>query len=287
MRIAFYSPGSKRVEQDLGRALIAGAPKGVTVDMIENGGQITPGYDIGCTVGVKTKGMVDQLRAAGIPWLYFDKAYNRDWPEWWRVAVCAHQPTDYLMKLDCPDDRVVAQGWSGNRPWREHSENGPVLFAGASLKYHRFVELGDPTEYAQQVVDQIKARTDRRVIYRPKPSWSAAEPIEGSEFSWSKLKRVDHPIQADLAGAHVLVTHGSAAALDAMLAGVPAIVLGHAVTREISSTTLDDLEDPYLATAAERAKLLANLAYCQWRLNEIAAGAAWRHILQVLEIRKG
>lgn len=277
MRIAFYTPGSKAVEEDLGAALLAGAPGDIKFKVLKNTGEIQDGFDASCVIGVKGANLVRQLEARGEPWIYWDKAYNRDWPTYWRVSYCGHQPTDYLMGLNYPGDRAAEQGWIA-KPWRKPTSDGHVMFAGASLKYHKFFDLGDPTEYAEDVVRQINARTGRRVIYRPKPSWGAAAPVDGAEFSWTASKRIDHPISKDIAGAHVVVTHGSAAALDGLRAGVPAIVLGHAVTRSISSTSLDDLENPREASLEECQRLMANLAYCQFSLEEIRRGMAWKHL---------
>lgn len=281
LRVVFHMRGEKPVEDQIAQAVARGAPQGVTVDVTRMTKYVDPAYDAACVVGVKSLPLVEQLRAAGKPWIYFDKAYNRDWPRWWRVSVCGHQPTDYLAAMECPGDRARAQGWEFSR-WREVTPAGPVLFAGASLKYHRFCGLGDPTSYARDVVSGIKAQTRRPVIYRPKPSWSAAEPVEGARFSWQKSKQPEG-IARDLRGAHALVTHGSAAVLDAVLAGVPTVVLGHAVTRPISSTSLAEVDDPRLADAGEVRQLLANLAYCQWTVEEFGAGMAWPHILRALE----
>lgn len=75
--------------------------------------------------------------------------------------------------------------------------------------------------------------------------------------------------------AHILVTHGSNACLDAMMAGIPSIILGPGVMGPISSRDLADLEHPRMAGKAERSQLLANLAYHQWTEAEMASGLAW------------
>jgi hypothetical protein len=275
VRFLFYTSDKER-EIVLHDALRA---SGLNVSFISDTSQI-PDADVYCFVGVKRGELIRKLDAADKTWLYWDKAYNRDWPRWWRVTLCAQQPTGYLMDVNRPADRAVAQGWSRMlRPWRQGKH---VLYCGSSAKYHDFVghDEKDPTAYAEEVVREIHRRTDRRIVYRPKPSWKAATSVPHAEFA-PRGKNGD--IHAALRGAHCLVTHGSSTCFDALLAGVPSIVLGDGVVRPISSTSLDDLEMPKLAGDEERQQLLANLAYCQWNVDEIRTGATNNYLTSLVE----
>lgn len=260
VRLSFLTSPTKSCDIKLQKALGAGV--GDSADFI-------------CVIGIRNAGLIQELKVAGQPFLYFDKGYNRQWnsssPQWWRVAVNAHQPTDYLMKMSLPGDRAREQGWKTN-PWRA---NGPgrIIFAGSSEKYHSFHGLGDPNAYARHIIGEIRRVAPSRVIiYRPKPSWGQAEPVEGSVFH----NRARHNIREDLADAGLLVTHGSNACFEALLMGVPSIILGDGVTRDISSRSLAAIEDPCLVPMVFRAQLLANLAYCQWSLDEIRSGKIWK-----------
>jgi hypothetical protein len=121
-------------------------------------------------------------------------------------------------------------------------------------------------------VKEIEGRTKRPIIYRPKRSWKDAVPITGSKMD------KDSDLNEQLARAHCLVTHGSNACFEAMLAGVPSIILGDAVAKPISSTSVMEIEKPRLATDKERESVLAFLAYQQWTLLELMEGGAWPHI---------
>jgi hypothetical protein len=114
----------------------------------------------------------------------------------------------------------------------------------------------------------IRARTDRPIIYRPKPSFKDAQPIEGTEFSTG-----DETINDALWGAHALVTHGSNACFEAALLGVPSIVLGDAVAAPISSRSLDDDREPL---RGKREQWFANLAYHQF--TERSSRTAWDRV---------
>lgn len=233
--------------------------------------------DVAVMVGVKSRELFHMHWKAGIHVVMIDKGYSRHaakspvklW-EYWRVAVDAHHPTARLMDMARPPDRFDALGIKV-RPWRRAIPAGHILIAGSSAKYHDFYGLKDPTRWTEKVVANLRQYTSRPIVYRPKPSWREAVPVKGTRYS-----ELPETIDQALAGAHACVTHGSNAVFEAVVAGVPCIVLGAAVAEPISSHTLEEIENPRLADDAERRQWLANIAYCQWTLPEFAAGDAWR-----------
>lgn len=193
-------------------------------------------------------------------YIYTDKSYSRD-PSRIRVSVGSHNPQ--IWPGDYPRDRLT---WSP-APWRGGDH---VLLAGSSAKFHTAHNLCPPTDFARKVVRGIRLVTDRPIVYRPKQSWRDARPIDGTVFSHK-----GRPIAADLEGAHCLVTYGSNAAFEAIMAGVPAVILGTAVTRPVSSTRIDDVAAPRLAPRDKVLDLLAGLAYHDWHIDELRDGTAW------------
>lgn len=235
-----------------------------------------PKADVCCMVGVKSRELFAAHYRIGVHTVMLDKGYTRHavsggvraW-EYWRVAVDAHHPTHYLERIARPFDRAQRLGLTF-APWRKRG--GHVLFAGSSQKYHHFYGLPDPTSYASKILKRLAKRTQRQLVYRPKPSWKDAVEIEGTTYSR------EGSIDEALAGAHALVTHGSNACFEAVLRGVPCVVLGDAVAKSISSQAVEEIESPRLALNEERQQWLANLAYCQWTQVEMASGEAWAHI---------
>lgn len=234
-------------------------------------------FDVACMVGVKSRKLMQRCWKLGIHTIYFDKGYLRHsamgpvkiW-QFWRVAVDAHHPTEFLSKARCKGDRF------GNlcldiQPWREFGEH--IVIAGSSQKYHDFYGLFDPTRYAHKLVKDIRGYSDREIIYRPKPSWHDAEPIEGTVYSDGK-----QTIHDVLKNAHVLVTHGSNSCFEAILGGIPCIILGDGPAKPISSNDIGEIESPYMATDQERYQWFSNLAYCQWSLREMANGRMWETV---------
>jgi hypothetical protein len=280
MRVAFYCSDKPR-EHLLADAVLMGARRhGHETHEVALGAEPAPGaFDVVCLVGVKSRERFREQHRAGAHVIYFDKGYSRHksrgalagW-EYWRVAVDAHQPTERLAGLTMPPDRWEALGLPMRR-WRRRRQEGPIVIAGSSMKYHEFYGLPHPTTYAKELVRQLRGITDRPLIYRPKPSWREATEIKKAAFS-----RLPETLDDLLRTAHVLVTHGSNACYEAVLAGVPSIVLGEGVAKPLSSTELRDVLHPRQANEADRLQWAANLAYHQWTLAEHASGEAWTFI---------
>jgi hypothetical protein len=277
MHVRFWCSDKPR-ERLLADAFCAGVRlHGDTTDIRRLGEEVTFDCDAAIMVGVKSRELWNAHTRAGVIPIYQDKGYSRHsraddvrgW-EYWRVAVGAHQPTS-KFRPDYPGDRLSEMGWEF-RPWREPTpyHGGAIVIAGSSEKYHNFYDLKHPTEWASKLVKAIEYENKREIVYRPKPSWKNATPITGSRFSGP-----DEKIADVIRYAHCLVTHGSNACFEAMLMGVPSIILGDAVMKPISSTDLAELESPRLASDSEREAVLRFLAYNQWTQAEMLDGKAW------------
>lgn len=275
MKVRFWMSDKGR-ERILSEAFLEGVKAhGDEVDARPLGAEFTPDCDVAVMVGVKSNLLWRQHTRAGIIPIYCDKGYDRHsrkddvrgW-EYWRVAVGAHQPTA-KFRPDYPGDRLAQRAWEF-KPWRENGKQ--IVIAGSSAKYHAFYDLKHPNEWTPKLVKCLEGMSKREIVYRPKPSFHEAVPVTGSRFS------VGTSISDDIRFAHCLVTHGSNACFDAMLMGVPSIILGEAVMKPISSTDLAELETPRLASDGEREAVLRFLAYCQWTQIEFLDGKAWQTI---------
>lgn len=282
LRVHFFKSDKSR-EWLLADAVLGGAARHGCITTSSSLGQdYDPStYDVACFVGVKSRELYRQHHDAGVHCVYFDKGYTRGkshspvggW-EFWRVSINGHHPTKRLAALEMPTDRFDALGLD-IRKW--NTSGSHILIAGSSAKYHAFYGLKDPTTFARDCVREIRGITERPIWYRPKPSWRDAHPIIKTRYS----KPPETIVQA-LGDAWAMVTHGSNACFEAMVLGIPSIVLGDAVARPISSTAIADIRSPRLATDTERRQLLANIAYHQWTLAEFSSGAAWEFIRQEL-----
>lgn len=230
---------------------------------------------VACFFGVKGRSLsiLRDHQNMKIPTLYFDKGYTREKGEsghtlYSRVSVNSTEPTAYMMRQ--PREGKRAKKLGIKLLDRVRGENGHILICGSSAKYHEFHKLEDPNTYAEGLVRKIRKHSQRQIIYRPKPSWKDARPIPGASFSHGTCSIVDA-----LRGCHAVVTHGSASAMDAILAGVPALCLGKGIATPVSEGDIEKIEEPFWPNSSDLLTWLCALAYCQWTADELRSGEAW------------
>lgn len=276
MKVRFFVSEKPR-ERDLARAFAAGvALLGDVCEVIPR--SATPsleGCDAAAMVGVKSDKIFHACRQAGVVPLMFDKGYSRHrreggrvW-EFWRVSVGEQHPTR-MLTAGFPLDRARMFGWLDFAEWRGRNEGEVILLAGSSQKYHDFHGLPDPTTWAKGVIKGIRSYTRAPIVYRPKPSWAEAVPIDGTIFSPPEDK-----LFVLLERTRAVVTHGSNISFEAAMAGIPSIVLGGGIGAALGARSLGDLMRPPLG---DRQVWLAALAYFQWTENEMESGRMWQFL---------
>lgn len=213
---------------------------------------------------------IQAQREAGGTAVYIDLGYwgRREggrWTGYHKVAVNARHPTEYFQKKQ--HDRSRFERFN-IRPadWKDGKH---ILIAGMGDK-GASAEGYQPGQWEREAVTALRGLTDRPIVYRPKPSWRTAKPIEGTSFSPHR-QRIGDVLQ----NCYAVVTHHSNVAVDALLSGIPAFCWGGVAT----CMTLQDLgkiEDPLRPEGREQ--WAADIAWTQWSMREMAEGWAWRHL---------
>jgi hypothetical protein len=218
----------------------------------------------------------------------FDKALFRHFggEGGFRVGIDGPSPIKYLMRVPREFERFEKKRIPLSPKVMATSKNilrPSIIYCGSSQKYCDFYNLGDANDYAEDIFNKIRELVTKvSILYRPKPSWDGARDIKGSEMS-----RVNKSLKIELSRSRLLITHGSAAAVEAIVAGVPVITLGPCASQFVGNQTLDNnsLLDPYFPSEQARWQWLCNLAYCQWSGEEFQSGEAWGFIRnEILEL---
>lgn len=230
--------------------------------------------DVGAVFGLKgrSREVMDAYRAAGRHTIIFDKALIRVQHaahKHLRVCIDGDSPLLYLMRKPRPPSRWEALKLPLAKR-RKSTRGDDIILALSSQKYCTFHGLGDATEYARGIVRECRRLTSRPIVYRPKPSWHEFKPVKGT-----RLSRPPEYLPSLLERGHVLVTHGSSAAIDAIIGGVPAITLGECAASPVAGKSLDAVDAPPFPDEEARLEWLINLAWCQWSVDELKSGAAW------------
>lgn len=136
-------------------------------------------------------------------------------------------------------------------PWQK---NGSHILVCPQTDEFMTNMVGQPT-WAADTVSELSKHTDRPIRVRTKKSTA--------------------PLQQDLRGAFCLVTHSSAAAVEALLSGIPVVCTGACGASPIARRYINLVESPLYA---EREPLMNFLADNQWTAEEIRRGVAWESL---------
>ena len=140
------------------------------------------------------------------------------------------------------------------KPWKKDGRYIVVVEQGA-----HFLDLcGAGRGWLDSALVEIGRVTDRPVRVR----------------RWTRDKaKAAATLHADLNDAWALVTHMSAAANEALLAGVPVFTSGRCSATPLASGALANLDRPLYPDGRE--EWAARLVASQWTIDEIRAGIAW------------
>lgn len=244
-KLSLFERIGKRIKEKGGRVILHDA---ALLDQLPN--EIIP--IVGCQP--ESTELIKKWRANDRRWIYWDRGYTRRvFATWLPRGECGgfyrwHLGSFQLQRIrDVPDDR-----WRKMEvpllPWRKAGRH--IVIAAPTRTYLRFHSykgwIGD-------TIDALSRVTDRQLVIRDKES-----------------KR---PLQADLEGAHCLVTHGSIAAVESVILGCPVVVHPDSAAALVGLTDLSKIEHPVYP---ERQAWVNSLAYSQFSEEELVNGVLWR-----------
>ena len=269
----YFAPGNNR-STIIGRAMYEGAVRaGANAELLSSLSYRSPTHDVvifyGLACGLGR--MFAEHKARGIPAVYVDLGYwgrrkRTRFDGYHKLSVNSRHPTDYFQRRAHGPARFE-QHHVPIRPWRQSGDH--ILLAGMSAKAAAAEGL-QPHMWERETIARLRQLTRRQIIYRPKPNWTEAKPLEGSSFDR------DTPLEQALTNCHAVVTHHSNVAVDALIAGVPCIC-PHGVASLLSGHDAELIENPPMPDGREQ--WAADLAWTQWSVDEMKAGDAFRYLI--------
>lgn len=140
------------------------------------------------------------------------------------------------------------------KPWRKVGEH--IVVCPQSPHFMNVI-AGLNFDWLQMAIRACHSYSNRKLRIR---SWSSDK---------TKLSKT---LPDDLDGAHALVTWSSAAAVTAIVRGVPAISMGPSAAMSMGG----DIRDVEMPPMPDRTEWLGVLADNQWTLDEMRRGMAWQ-----------
>lgn len=203
-----------------------------------------------------------EWRRRGRDFIYWDRGYLRrvfaTWlPNGDDLGVPGgyyrwHKNSFQMNRIDdVPDDRWKSLRLEASvKPWKKGGPRSHIVVADTGVEYW---DVHADRNWTNRVIAEIRRHTGRRIVIRG--------------------KEAKVPLYEELAGAHCLVTHGSVAAVEAVVMGYPVFVDPHSAAALVGSTDFTAIERPVYP---DRTKWLHSLAYNQWNENELVDGTLFR-----------
>lgn len=203
--------------------------------------------------------LLQDRRQRALPFWFVDTGYTNfltDKKIWHRlVANDLHMTPD--LGRPWPADRLSLLP-SMPRPWRVN--DGAILVVENS-DYHYQQQGTTLAAWREWVRQKLKGNTDRLIVFRPKNLDRKTR-----DNLYEHLCRKDY---------YCVVTDASAAAIEAVWAGIPIITLGQHISRPVARTGLHQINDLYRGPIGD---WLCALTYSQWTLAEMRSGLAVKMI---------
>lgn len=211
-----------------------------------------------CIRGMKFQALVQLCWQNNRTFYYIDNGYfgNHFHKTWFRIIKNHVHDTGPIV--DRPRDRLELC-----RPkLKTFTPGRKILLAPPSVKSFALWNIDQP-KWIESTVEQIKQFTDRPIVVRDKRP-------RADRF---KENTMEEALDDDV---HCLVTYNSVAAVEALMLGKPAIVLGPNAAGVLCDQSLDKIENPRIPNYDERDAWLRHLSYCQFTFTEMSDGTAWR-----------
>lgn len=150
-----------------------------------------------------------------------------------------------------------------------------VLICGQHSKSQQWNKNLKPETWLENVIQEVKKHTDRKIIFRPHPrdfEWCKSLPRIGAEIRIPQkiagtYDDFDHV--EDFARAHIVLNLLGNTAIQAALSNIPVYTSKDSLAYPISIKNLENLENP---ESVDKNEWLLKICHCEWTLEEISQG---------------
>lgn len=224
--------------------------------VVETSGQLRPGPAAFFGVTEATLPLWRQVRAEGRDWYYLDNAYfDCARGTHFRATRNAFQASG----AEAPDLARCAALDLAVQPWGRKGKHIVICPQSDWFLHGLHGWAGGAQGWLEAVLTTLKVHTARPIVVR----------------HWKRDKaQAAADLAEDLRGAWALVTHMSAAANEALLAGIPVFTTGLCAATRMGLSELERIEQPRRPDG--RQAWAAALAGRQWTEGELREGLAWR-----------
>ena len=211
---------------------------------------------------------------------YFEAGYGGDC--WLRISKNKHT-INYIRDVSSFRWKKFFAKKYPIMPWKSFNERGKniLIIPPTNAICWYFNEYNWEKNILTELKKCLNEENFKNVRVRKKPN----EPVVDKSGNYLGLKQnqltQNIPLEEDLNNASIIIAYNSQVALDATLKGIPVIVDKHNSCFGLSFKLSDlnkGLNNPAFDIEPNRLHLFKWLSYCQFNLNEIKSGFAWKTI---------
>ena len=255
-----------RHQYDYGKALREGMERHGVITMRGRRNHATKS-DIAVIWSWKQHRLIQQMLESGRHIIVLERGFLPPRKQWCSMALDGFNGRGIFPPAGDSGERWEKHFSHLLKPWREtDGEFALIIGKGA----------GDPSlhgsNFMRWATQQAKSLREQgyRVVYRPHPDRPTPCPPD-AELSRSSL-------QEDLARASVVVSFNSTTDVEAILAGIPAIITDEGSLAYAMAS--HSISEPIIRP--DRTQWCNDMAWRQWTIEELRNGDAWDHFRQVL-----
>jgi len=212
--------------------------------------------------------VIQQQKQNNKNYLVWEAGYILDRDKWKSLGYNGLNGYANFCNKNSPPDRWEQYFSHLIKPWKESGDY--ILLTGQVNGDASLRPVHGQVDY-QGIVDNLKEYTTLPIHYRkhPHPSKPTAPCPKNAIPSRGTLEEA-------LSGAKCVVTFNSNTCVDAILNGVPCIVLDRgAMAWDVCGHSLSQVNDP---PKPSRQQWCYDMAYTQWTMEEIESGETWEHL---------
>lgn len=219
-----------------------------------------------------------------------------DWVEkhYYRCGLWSPMRDGNFLNANSPNDRwqtIESMLETKSQPWRSQGKH--ILLCTQPKDNWSMARTGtDPYQWVDQIVAQLKGKTDRPIKLRPHPNHAiktaqdmkARHPqiqVTSVELGGGPTKDYRFTFLEELKNCWCVITHNSTAAVDAATYGIPVIMTSDlCLAWDVGTNDFSKIENP---PTPDRTQWLNDLAYANWTLEEVRSGLVWKRFRPHIE----
>lgn len=189
----------------------------------------------------------------------------------------------WYHNINCPQDRWDKLGIE-LKPWQEIDVRKSILVCGQTLNGSSTQNV-NIAKWHNKIITRILDETEPHIgiIFRVHRNYSRGNNYELLKKHLLENKRVEisihdeaNPLKNDLERSFLTVIYNTNAGVESIIKGIPVYASNMgAMSWEVSNQSTDTITD---IKTPDRQQWANNIAYCQWTLEELGNGKAWKHL---------